>query len=44
MLYTTVVHNDTHTREQFLKVECLFTFRFIFCAFVWVEYFVCFLL
>ena len=41
VLCTTVVHNDTHTYKQFLKLSVGLRFRFSFCMFVEVEHFVC---
>jgi len=53
VLCTTVVHNDAHTHEQFLKLSvglylgfaCLFWFSiFVFSALAWTILFVCCLL
>jgi len=34
VLCMTVVHNDMHTREHFLKLSVGFRFKFSFCVFV----------
>jgi len=34
VLYTTVVHNDTHTHEQFLKLSMGLSLGLLFNAFV----------